>query len=48
MERDVRNAEVEEEDEDEDWDCDERVWVCGWEEDFKEGVEGIEAVLRDL
>lgn len=48
MARDVCDAEVEEEDKDEDWNCDERVWVCGWEEDFEEGIEGIEAVLGDL
>lgn len=48
MEGDVCDAEVEKEDEDEDRDCDKRVGICGWEDDFEEGVEGVEAVLGDL
>lgn len=45
---DVRDAEVEKQDQDEDGDCDEGVWSGGWEDNLKQGVEGVEAVLRDL
>lgn len=44
----VCDAEVEQEDEDEDRDCDEGMRACGREEDFEDGVEGVEAVLGDL
>lgn len=48
VEGDVRDAEVEKQNQDKDRDGDEGVGVCGWEDDFEEGVEGVEAVLGDL
>lgn len=48
MDGDVRHAEIEQQQEKEKGDGDPRVGGDGRENDFEDGVEGIEAVLGDL
>lgn len=48
VERDVHNAEIEQEHKNQEWNCDKWLRRRGWDDDFQQGVAGVQRMLGDL